>query len=129
VGEIDGGTVAGFFFAMEVALQFDVDILGAENADELIELVFGFVASALVQCCGERAFVAAGEADESFGVLFEFLRGDGAFAFLHAQLHFGDQAAEILVAGAGSDEERNAKFTTEALSRGGIANGCFLIVD
>ena len=52
MGEIDGGTVAGFFFAMEVALQFDVDVFGAENADELIELLFGFVASTLVQCCG-----------------------------------------------------------------------------
>ncbi len=34
-----------------------------------------------------------------------FLFSHCAFAFLGAQLHFGDQAAEILVAGAGGDEE------------------------
>ena len=55
----------------------------------------------LLQGCGEWAFVAAGEADQSFGVLFEFLCRDCAFAFLRAQLHFGDQAAEVLIAGAG----------------------------
>ena len=80
----------------------------------------------MLQGCGERAFVAAGEADESFGVLFEFLCGDGAFAFFGAQFHFGDQAAEILVAGAGATRKRKAEFTTEALRHGGIQ---FLIVD
>ena len=104
-GDVDGGAVAGFFFAMEVALQFDVDIFGAEDADELIDLAASFVDAALLQGCGERAFVAAGEADQAFGVFFEFLCADCAFAFLGAQLHFGDQAAEVLVAGAGGDEE------------------------
>ena len=81
----------------------------AEDADELIELAAGLVRVALSQGCGERAFVAAGEADESFGMFFEFFMRDGAFAFLGAQLHFGDQAAEILVAGAGGDEQGKAE--------------------
>ncbi len=72
-GEVDGEAVAGFFFAMEVALEFDVDILGAEDGDELIDLLPGFICAALLEGCGEWAFVAAGEADESFGVFFEFL--------------------------------------------------------
>ena len=81
-GEIDRGAIAGFFFAMEMALQFDVDILAAEDADELIEM-FRCASSipAMAQSCGERAFGASGEADQSFGMLFEFLRGDRAFAF------------------------------------------------
>ena len=37
-GDVDGGAVAGFFFALEVALQFDVDVTAAEDADELIDL-------------------------------------------------------------------------------------------
>ena len=34
---------------MEVALQFDVDIFGAEDADESIELAPGFVSAALLR--------------------------------------------------------------------------------
>ena len=37
---------------MEVTLQFDVDILLAEDSDELIELTAGFVWTALLQGCG-----------------------------------------------------------------------------
>ena len=109
LSDVDGGAVAGFFFALEMALQFDVDILGSEDADELIDLAR---ASSMPPCCkgrGEWALVAAGQADEACGMFFEFLREDCAFAFFCAQLHFGDQAAEILIAGAGSDEERKAK--------------------
>ena len=76
-------------------------------------MLLRFAHSAMAQGGGERSFVAAGEADESFGVLFEFLCGDRAFAFLGAQLHFGDQAAEVLVAGAGGDKKRKAEFTAE----------------
>ena len=68
MGEVDGDAVAGFFFAMEVALQFDIDIPGPEDADELIDMALGLVDAALVQSAGKRSFVAASEADESFGV-------------------------------------------------------------
>jgi hypothetical protein len=85
---------------MEMALQFDVDVARAEDSDQAIELVAGCCRTALVEGCGERAFVASSEADESFGVLLQFFLRDGALAFPGAQLHFGDQAAEILIAGA-----------------------------
>ncbi len=52
VGDIDGGAVAGFFFAMEMALQFNVDVFLSEDGDELSDLAAGFVDAALLQGCG-----------------------------------------------------------------------------
>ena len=46
-------------------------------------------------------------------MLFQFFFLNCAFAFFRAQLHFGDQAAEILIAGAGGNEKRKTEFTTE----------------
>jgi hypothetical protein len=54
------------------------------------------------------------------GVLFQLFFTDCAFAFFRAQLHFGDQTAEILIARAGGNEQRQAEFTTETLRHGGI---------
>ena len=107
----NGGAVAGFFFAMEMALQFDVDIFAAEDSDELLDLLAGFFDAALLQSCGQRAFRAAGQADQALGVFFQFFFADRAFAFFSAQLHFGDQAAEVLIAGA----RRNQKRKTETV--------------
>ena len=104
LGQIDRNAIAGFFFAVEVALEFDVNILGAEDGDELIDLFSGFLCAALLQGCGERAFVTAGKADQAFGVFFEFLCRDGALAFPSAQLHFGDEPAEVLVTGTGLNQ-------------------------
>ena len=67
-GDVDCGAVAGFFFALEMTLQFDVDVFRPENADELIDLAASFVDAAVLQGCSERAFAAAGEADEARGV-------------------------------------------------------------
>ncbi len=89
-GDINGGAVARFFFALEVALQFDVDIFGTEDANELINVASGFVKAPLLQGCGEGTVGSAGEADQAVGVLLEFFCADCAFAFFGAQLHFGD---------------------------------------
>ena len=67
-GKIDCNAVAGFFFAMEMALEFDVDILVTENSDEFVDCVARFFWTALFEGCCERAFVAAREADQAFGV-------------------------------------------------------------
>ncbi len=119
-GEIDGDAVTGFFLALEVALQFDVDIVMAEDADELIELASSFLGASLLEGCGERAFVTTGEADQAFGMFFEFLTGDRAFAFFGAQLHLGNQAAKVLVTGAIRDKHGKTEFTTETRRHGGI---------
>ena len=57
----------------------------------------------------QRPVITAGEADQAGSMLLEFMLANRAFAFLCAQLHFGNQVAEVLVAGAGRDEQRKAE--------------------
>ena len=61
--KIDGDAIAEFFFAMEVALEFDVDVVVAEDPDEAIDHFAGFVRATLFQSRRQRAFDTAGEAD------------------------------------------------------------------
>jgi hypothetical protein len=105
-GEAEGGLVAGFFFALVVALELDVDVVRAVEAGELFEEGAGGGFAAGGEGGGERAFIAAGEADESFGILGEVVVGGCAFG-LSGLAHFemGDELAEILIAGAGGAEE------------------------
>ena len=81
----------------------------------MVDGVEGFVVTATGEGGGERAFVAAGEADEALRVLGKFVLEDCAFIFLVAQLHAGEELGEILVAGAVGDQEGKAEgvFTTE----------------
>ena len=73
-GERERGLVAGFFVALVVALEFDVDVVGAVEAGELFEegAACGFAAGG--EGGGERAFIAAGEADEAEGTFGNFFR-------------------------------------------------------
>ena len=48
MGEVDGNAVAEFFFAMEMALQFDIDISGPEDADQVIYMALGL---SMPPCC------------------------------------------------------------------------------
>ena len=82
-----GGLVVRLFFALVVALNLGVEVVAAEDIEQ-----------ALLGMAGE-ADQAAGE----FGDLFE---GGRAFAFFGAQLHAGDQAAEVLVAFARFRQQR-----------------------
>ena len=86
-GAVHGGLVMGLFFALVVALEFGVEAMGAEDI--------------------EQALVGmAGDAEEAAGELGDLFEGGGAFAFFGAELHAGDQAAEILVALAGFGQQR-----------------------
>jgi hypothetical protein len=60
-----------------------------------------FFHSTASQSGSERAFVIASKADEAGSVLPQFIFVDCTFAFSGAQLHFCDEAAKILIAGAG----------------------------
>ena len=108
-GNFDGGAVARFLLAMKMALQFHIDIVVAENAGQAFHRAPRFFHAALSQRSGERAVIAAGEADQPAGMFLQLILADSAFAFLCAQLHFCDQAAEVLVAGAGRDEQGKAE--------------------
>ena len=92
-----------------MTLQFDVDVAGTKDSDQLIDSASSFFDATLLQSCRKRALRTAGKADEAVGVFFEFFCADCAFAFFGAQFHFGDQAAEILITGARCDEKRKAK--------------------
>src|ERR1700730_2618458 len=75
----------------------------------MLDLSQGFFHAALAQCGRQWSFRAPGEADETMCVIFQFFFLDRAFAFFSAQLHPGNQPAEILIASAGGDEERKAE--------------------
>src|SRR3981081_2952918 len=75
----------------------------------MLDLSQGFFHADLAQCGRTWAFDASGEADKARGVIFHVFFLDRAFSFFSAQLHLGNQPAEILIASAGSDEERKAE--------------------
>ncbi len=89
--EIDERLVVRLFVAAEVPLQLDVHAVAAEQADETIEQAADAVAAAV-----ERR--AAGERDEAAGAAVQILERERAFAFGRAQLHAGDQPAEVSIA-------------------------------
>jgi hypothetical protein len=89
-----------------VALELDVDIVAAVEVGELFEEGAGCWFASRGEGGGEWAFVAAGKADEAFGILGEVVEGGGAFGFgglAHFELR--DELAEVLIAGAGGAEE------------------------
>jgi hypothetical protein len=103
--EAKGSLVAGFLIAELVALELDVDVVAAVEAGELFEEGAGCGFAAGGEGGSERAFIAASEAEEAFGILGEVVEGGGAFG-LGGLTHFElrDEPAEILVAGAGGAE-------------------------
>jgi hypothetical protein len=100
-GKAQGGLVAEFLVGKLVALELDVYIVAAVEGGELFEEGAAGGLAAGFERVGQRTFVAAGEADESLGVLGEVVEGGGTFGFgglSHFEL--GDELAEILIAGA-----------------------------
>ncbi len=87
--EIDECLIERFFGAIVMALEFDKNIFVAE-------------------CFKEHGVGAGGEADQAGGELGEFFRQRRAFAFFGAHFHSGDQAAEVLIAGAIFGQQRVA---------------------
>src|SRR5579864_3385388 len=91
---------------MKMALEFHVNVVATEDADETVDGAISFFGAAFLERSGEGAFVASGQADESGGVLLEFVLEDGSFFFSGgAKLHARDELAEILVAVARGDKE------------------------
>ena len=107
--EFDGSLVAGFFGAIVVALKFDKNIVGTEDTESCSSMRARLPRRRrCASACAKRTVFAASEADESVGILCEFFRtGEGTAVLRHAEFHLRDEAAEVLVAGAGGDEERN----------------------
>ncbi len=86
-GALDQRLVLRFFLAMVVALDLGVETMAAEDIEQALIGV-------------------AGEADQPVREFGKF-RGRGRpFALGRAQLHAGDQAAEVLVSGARFHQQR-----------------------
>src|SRR5438105_15201600 len=94
-GDFDCGAVARLLIAMEMALQFDVNIVVSENSDKTIYGAACFFRAAVCERESERAIIAAGQTNQAGTMLFEFVFQCRAFIFFGAQLHFGDQPAEV----------------------------------
>jgi hypothetical protein len=77
--EIHQRLIVSFFVAVVMPLQFDIDVLSAEQIEDL----------------GIRSRC---QAHQAVGELSELFVRCCAFAFLSAHFHPGDQAAEILIA-------------------------------
>ena len=87
-----------FLRAVEVALQFDINILRAEQVHESLDFAPGFVESAACEGCRQWAFVATGQADQTLGVFFDVGKSCSAFSlYAFPQLITSNQAAEILI--------------------------------
>src|SRR5579863_1967346 len=89
-------------------LQFDVNVFAAKNRAESFEKLARSFFPARAERMGERAFLAASEADQSAAAMFEFMRFDCAFSFCRAEFHPGDQAAQVFVSFGRSDQQRIA---------------------
>src|SRR5262245_9087236 len=116
MGYFDGDTVAGFFFAVKMPLQFDVNILASEDFDQAKNRSKCFPRTAARERRGKRAIICTCKADKSRGVLFQLIFKNCTFFFRGAQFHFCDQATKVLIASAVLDEEREAKIPAGARS-------------
>src|SRR5947209_1620683 len=97
-GECGGGLIALFFFTEEMALQFNEDMVYAEDVHETFEAALCGVNASVAESSGERALLISGEQHESFGVLSELIERCCAESFFDfARFVLRDEAAEIAV--------------------------------
>src|SRR6267143_3976123 len=106
--------VARFLYAIEMALQFGINVLFAKHIDEPLRCSLCFLCPlcvSSVKCFCEGPIATACQTNQSFRMRGEFFRCNRALTRLgmlrHTQLHQRDQATEILIAGAIADEEWN----------------------
>ena len=83
-----------FLIAIEVALQFDINISMSEYIYESFNFAYSLIESSTRKSGRQRAFIPASKTDQAFRVFLDLGECRGAFS-LHAfpQLVSGDQAA------------------------------------
>ena len=106
-----------------VALDLEVDVLGAEDLDELVDVLAGLLRAALDDAPGAAARQAAGERDHAVGVALEQLEVDARLAAVQAlgEAAAGElgEVAEALVAGG---QEREVVALDLALADGAVVH-------
>src|SRR5882724_7349485 len=95
---------------MKMPLQFDINIALTKNSRQTFHRTPRFFDATMSQGSSQEAVIAAGEANESVSVFSQFFFMNRSFLFPRGtQLHFGDEAAEILVAGARGNKKRETR--------------------
>ena len=103
--QFDGSLVAALFFDGKVALQFDVNIVMAKEFAEFLDnFACGFFPAG-TECMRQRAFVAAGEADQSSTEVLQLAGLNRAFTFCCSEFHARNQAAKVFVSFRRSDQQ------------------------
>ena len=103
---------------MKMSLQFDVNIRLAktESAKNLRQALHRFerrLRPTMRESRRQRSFLPASQADQTIGVLTKIrARSASSFFAASAQLHFRNQAAEILISSARSHQQWETTFTT-----------------
>jgi hypothetical protein len=101
-----GGFEDAVFPAPEMALHLDEDAVCAEDAAQPAQEIARGLAVIAPQGFVKRTFLIAGEANEAGGELGQFIPTDGALRLGAAEFGARDQAAEVLVAEARLDQQR-----------------------
>src|SRR5271166_509077 len=97
---------------MKMTLQFDVNIGWAKNLHQSLNGCAGRLWPSLRQSGSQRSFFSAGQANQTISIFNKVLtRRDGSFFASHAQLHFRDQAAQVLISSTRSDQQRKPETT------------------
>src|SRR6202142_3953881 len=117
--DLDRDPVSVFFFAMKMPLQFNVNIGWAEirSSENLGQALYGFECrsgSALRQRNCQRSFSPTGQANQTADMFGNVpIRSGGSFFAPPAQFHFRNQAAQILIASARSNQQRKPDSITK----------------
>jgi hypothetical protein len=110
--------VTRFLIALLVALEFKIEMAAAVDGGKSLCNFARFSRAAVCQRGRKRAFVAAREADQSCGKLFEIVqRGRTLGLGRLAHLETRNELAEILVAGLRCAEQENARRLIWTLMR------------
>ena len=97
------GLITRLFIALEVPLQFHVNIAAPESANHFFQRFVGRIG---FQTASQRTFFTACEADQAFGKFCEFLGECSATLFSRPQFHARNQTTEILISLARFREQR-----------------------
>ena len=108
-GDVDGDLVAKLLLAVEMALEFNVNVSMAEDVSEPFDVTASFVRTTASESMGERAFGPSGKTNKAGSMFAQVVFAHGSLAFVGAQLHLGVEATEILVSEAGGDEKRKTR--------------------
>ena len=110
--------VAALLFALLVPLQFEIHIAAPVNRSQPLGNLPRFVLTAACERRRQRTFVAARQANQSAGKLFQILNRRRAFGLRRlAHLEARNQLAKILIAGLRRAQQHHARRLVGKLVR------------